>query len=120
MALYEYLFTPAKKSGQDNLLIETQRNAMPDATTPGSTAATPQTVRGRRIAALQLQIAELQDAVHTVLTTGKSYTLSNSHAVTRADVADIQAELAALRAELAALFSGSSFHPLRLEPTKFF
>ena len=101
----------------------------PSATTPSASAAadilsggaaTPQTVRGRRIAQLQLQIAELQDAVHTVLTTGKSYTLSNSHAVTRADVADIQAELAALRAELAALFSGSSFHPLRLEPTKFF
>ena len=93
---------------------------MPDNPISGSTAATPQTVRGRRIAQLQLQIAELQDAVHTVLTTGKSYTLSNSHAVTRADVADIQAELAALRAELSTLLYGSNYHPLRLEPTKFF
>ena len=84
------------------------------------TTTGPTTVRGRRILQLQLQIAELQDADHTVLTTGKSYTLSNSHAVTQADVADIQAELAALRSELAALLSGSSFQPMRLEPTKFF
>lgn len=93
---------------------------MPDNPISGSTAATPQTVRGRRIAALQLQIAELQDAVHTVLTTGQSYSLSNSHAVTSADVADIQAELAALRAELAALLSNHTFHPLRHVPTKFY
>ena len=93
---------------------------MPDSTDSSVpvTGATP--YRGRRILQLQLQIAELQDAVHTVLTTGKSYTLSNSHAVTRADVADIQAELAALRSELAALLSGSSFQPMRLEPTKLF
>ena len=97
---------------------------MSDTPLPASEAeqasTTPSTARGRRILQLQLQIAELQDAVHTVLTTGKSYTLSNSHAVTRADVADIQAELAALRSELAALLSGSSFQPMRLEPTKFF
>lgn len=89
-------------------------------TTSVPISGTTMTVRGRRIKQLQLQIAELQDAVHTVLTTGKSYTLSNSHAVTRADVADIQAELAALRAELAALLSNHTFQPLRHVPTKFY
>jgi hypothetical protein len=78
------------------------------------------TYRGRRILQLQLQIAELQDAVHTVLTGGKSYTLSNSHAVTRADIADIQSELAALRSELASLLRGAAYSPMRLEPTKFY
>ena len=78
------------------------------------------TYRGRRIQELQSQIHDLTEAVHTVLTTGKSYTLSNSHAVTRADVADIQSELAALKAELAALLGRTSYNPLRLEPTKFF
>ena len=93
---------------------------MPDSTDSSVPVTGATTYRGRRILQLQLQIAELQDAVHTVLTTGKSYTLSNSHMVTRADVADIQAELAALRSELAALLSESSFQPMRLEPTKFF
>lgn len=97
---------------------------MSDDTTSASvaeqTTTGPTTVRGRRIQELTQKIAELQDAVHTVLTTGKSYTLSNSHAVTSADVADIQAELAALRQELAALLTGSNYHPMRLEPTKFF
>lgn len=88
---------------------------------PTSAGATsPTTYRGQRIQQLQQQIAELQDAVRTVLTTGKSYTLSNSHAVTRADIADIQSELAALRTELAALLRGSVYQPMRLEPTKFY
>ena len=93
---------------------------MPDSTDSTVTVTGATTYRGRRIQELTQQIAELQDAVHTVLTTGKSYTLSNSHAVTSADVADIQAELAALRSELAALLTGSNYHPMRLEPTKFF
>lgn len=92
---------------------------MPENTTP-VTISGATTYRGRRIQELMQQIAELQDAVHTVLTTGKSYQLSNSHSVTSADVADIQSELAALRSELAALLTGSNYHPMRLEPTKFF
>lgn len=78
------------------------------------------TYRGRRIQQLQQQISELRQAVSVVLTTGKSYTLSNSHSVTRADVADIQSELAALKSELSALLRGGVFQPMRLEPTKFF
>ena len=75
---------------------------------------------GRRIRQLETEIAELRTAVHEVLTTGKSYTLSNSHAVTRADVADIQEQLASKKAELSSLLSGHSFCPLRREPTKFY
>ena len=75
---------------------------------------------GRRIRQLETEIAELRTAVHEVLTTGKSYTLSNSHAVTRADVADIQSQLASKKSELCALLSGHSFCPLRREPTKFY
>ena len=82
--------------------------------------APPATYRGRRIQELQAQISELSTAVHTVLTTGKSYTLSNSHAVTRADVADIQSELAALKSELAALLCRRQYEPLRHVPTKFY
>lgn len=91
---------------------------MADSTT-SVTVSGATTYRGRRIQQLQQEIAELETAVTTVLTTGKSYTLSNSHAVTRADVADIQSELAALRSELASLLRGASFSPVRLEPTKF-
>lgn len=75
---------------------------------------------GRRIRQLETEIAELRTAVHEVLTTGKSYTLSNSHAVTRADVADIQEQLASKKAELSSLLSGHHFSPLRREPTKFY
>jgi len=78
------------------------------------------TYRGRRIQQLRAQIAELEQAVSAVLTTGKSYTLSNSHAVTRADIADIQSQLAALKQELASLLTSGGYHPMRLEPTKFF
>ena len=95
-------------------------NTTPSASEAEPTLTTPSTVRGRRIQELQAQIHDLTEAVHTVLTTGKSYTLSNSHAVTRADVADIQSELAALKAELAALLGHTAYHPLRLEPTKYF
>jgi hypothetical protein len=94
---------------------------MSDDTTIEPVAVTGATTcRGRRIEELQGRISELSAAVRTVLTTGKSYTLSNSHAVTRADVADIQSELAALKAELAALLGRSQYNPLRLESTKFF
>ena len=78
------------------------------------------TYRGTRIRQLQAEISELQAAVTAVLTTGKSYTLSNSHAVTRADVADIQSELAAKKQELSALLTRGQYQPIRLEPTKFF
>lgn len=78
------------------------------------------TYRGRRIQQLQAEIAELETAVTTVLNTGKSYTLSNSHSVTRADVADIQAELAAKKSLLASLLTNRAYHPLRREPTKFY
>jgi hypothetical protein len=91
---------------------------MSDTTPVTITGAT--TYRGQRIQQLQQQIAELEAAKSAVLTTGKSYTLSNSHAVTRADIADIQSELAALRTELAALLRGSVYQPMRLEPTKFY
>lgn len=78
------------------------------------------TYRGRRIQQLQEQIAELETAVSTVLTTGKSYSLSNSHAVTRADVSEIQSELAAKKQELASLLTNRPFQPMRHMPTKFF
>ena len=78
------------------------------------------TYRGRRIQQLQEQIAELETAITTVLTTGKSYSLSNSHAVTRADVSEIQSELAAKKQELASLLTNRPFQPLRHIPTKFF
>ena len=78
------------------------------------------TYRGRRIPQLQEQIAELETAVSTVLTTGKSYSLSNSHAVTRADVSEIQSELAAKKQELACLLYNRPFNPMRHMPTKFF
>ena len=95
---------------------------MADTTTPlditGSTA--PTTYRGLRIQQLQAEISELSLAVTTVLTTGKSYTLSNSHSVTRADVAEIQSELAAKKAELASLLTRNSYQPMRLVPTKFY
>lgn len=87
-------------------------------TTVSVTGAT--TYRGQRIQQLEQQIAELEQAKNDVLTTGKSYTLSNSHTVTAADIADIQSELAALRTELAALLRGSVYQPMRLEPTKFY
>lgn len=101
---------------------------MPDNNPPSASAAEPTsavqaqpaTYRGRRIQQLQAEISELSAAVMTVLTTGKSYTLSNSHAVTSADVADIQAELAAKKQELASILSGRDFSPLRMQPTKFF
>lgn len=78
------------------------------------------TYRGRRIQQLQQEINELETAVHTVLTTGKSYTLSNSHAVTRADVSDIESQLAAKKQELACLLYNRPFNPMRHMPTKFF
>ena len=96
----------------------------PDNTTPAASASVAvtgaTTYRGQRIQYIQRRITELERAAYTVLTTCRSYTLSNSHAVTRADIADIQSELAALKSELAALLRGSAFQPMRLEPTKFF
>ena len=91
---------------------------MSDTTPVTVTGAT--TYRGQRIQQLQQQISELEQAKSVVLTTGKSYTLSNSHAVTRADIDAIQSELAALKTELAALLRGSVYQPMRLEPTKFY
>ena len=85
-----------------------------------SGATTTQTVRQRRIMQLQAEIGELETALHTVLTTGKSYTLSNSHAVTRADATSIREQLSALRTELTGLLHLSgTFTPLTLVPTKF-
>ena len=78
------------------------------------------TYRGRRIEFLQAQIAELETAVRTVLTTGVSYSLSNSHSVTRANVADIQSQLAVMKSELAGLLLNRPYQPLRREPTKFY
>lgn len=78
------------------------------------------TYRGRRIQQLQEQIAKLETAVSTILTTGKSYSLSNSHAVTRADVSDIESQLAAKKQELASLLTNRPFQPMRHMPTKFF
>ena len=86
------------------------------------TAAAPSalTVRQRRILQLQSEIGELETALHAVLTTGKSYTLSNSHSVTKADAVDIREQLSALRTELAGLLQlAGSFTPLTLVPTKF-
>jgi repressor of nif and glnA expression len=91
---------------------------MSDTTPVTITGAT--TYRGQRIQQLQQQISELETAKSVVLTTGKSYSLSNSHAVTRADIDAIQSELAALKTELAALLRGSVYQPMRLEPTKFY
>ena len=82
--------------------------------------APPATYRGRRIRQLEQQISDLETAANEVLTTGKSYTLSNSHAVTRADLADIESQLAAKKAELASILSGRPFQPLRHIPTKFY
>lgn len=85
-----------------------------------SSAAAPLTVRQRRIKQLEHEIGELETALHTVLTTGKSYTLSNSHAVTRSDASSIREQLSALRTELAGLLRmGGTFTPLTLVPTKF-
>ena len=78
------------------------------------------TVRQRRIMQLQAEITDLEAALHEVLTTGKSYTLSNSHAVTRADVSDIESQLAAKKQELACLLYNRPFNPMRHMPTKFF
>lgn len=77
------------------------------------------TYRGTRIRQLEHERDDLREALHTVLTTGKSYTLSNSHAVTRADVADLQSRLSAVNQELASLIARTQYQPLRREPTKF-
>ena len=91
----------------------------PDTTTPVAvTGAT--TYRGRRIRQLEQERDDLREALHTVLTTGKSYTLSNSHAVTRADVADLESRLSAVNQELAELMMRKPFSTLRREPTKFY
>jgi hypothetical protein len=90
-----------------------------DTTTPVAVSGAT-TYRGRRIKFLQTQIAELETAVRTVLTTGVSYSLSNSHSVTRANVADIQSQLAAMKSELAGLLLHRQYQPLRREPTKFY
>lgn len=78
------------------------------------------TYRGTRIRQLEQERDDLREALHTVLTTGKSYTLSNSHAVTRADVADLQSRLSAVNQELASLMTRTTYQPLRREPTKFY
>ena len=78
------------------------------------------TYRGRRIRQLEQERDDLREALHTVLTTGKSYTLSNSHAVTRADVADLESRLSAVNQELAELMMRKPFSTLRREPTKFY
>ena len=78
------------------------------------------TYRGRRIRQLEQERDDLREAIHTVLTTGKSYTLSNSHAVTRADVADLESRLSAVNQELADLMLRKPFSTLRREPTKFY
>lgn len=93
---------------------------MSDTDTTPVTITGATTYRGKRIQQLQAEIAELETAVTTVLNTGKSYTLSNSHSVTRADVADIQAELAAKKSLLASLLTNRAYQPLRREPTKFY
>lgn len=101
-------------------------------TTPSSASAAEQTVsgvpaplapttyRGTRIRELEAERDDLRKALHTVLTTGKSYTLSNSHAVTRADSAWIEARLSAVNAELADLMLRRPYTGLRREPTKFY
>ena len=78
------------------------------------------TYRGRRIRQLEQERDDLREALHTVLTTGKSYTLSNSHAVARADVADLESRLSAVNQELAELMMRKPFSTLRREPTKFY
>ena len=78
------------------------------------------TYRGRRIQQLEQERDDLREALRTVLTTGKSYTLSNSHAVTRADVADLESRLSAVNQELADLMMCRPYQGLRREPTKFF
>jgi len=78
------------------------------------------TYRGTRIQQLEQERDDLRAALHTVLTTGKSYTLSNSHAVTRADVADLESRLAAVNQELADLMTRRPYQPLRRVPTKFY
>lgn len=88
---------------------------------PTSAGATsPTTYRGTRIRQLEQERDDLREALHTVLTTGKSYTLSNSHSVTRADVADLQSRLSAVNQELASLMMRTAYQPLRREPTKFY
>lgn len=100
---------------------------MSDNTTSASEAeqtaqvqAPPATYRGTRIRQLEQERDDLREALHTVLTTGKSYTLSNSHSVTRADVADLQSRLSAVNQELASLMTRTTYQPLRREPTKFY
>ena len=101
---------------------------MSDNTTPSASAAEPTsavqappaTYRGTRIRQLEQERDDLREALHIVLTTGKSYTLSNSHAVTRADVADLQSRLSAVNQELAGLMKRTAYQPLRREPTKFY
>ena len=100
---------------------------MSDITTSASEAerttqvqAPPATYRGTRIRQLEQERDDLREALHTVLTTGKSYTLSNSHAVTRADVADLQSRLSAVNQELRDLMTRIPYQPLRREPTKFY
>lgn len=78
------------------------------------------TYRGNRIRQLERERDELRVAIHEVLTTGKSYTLSNSHTVTAADVADMQSRLSAVNQELANLMTRRPYTPLRREPTKFY
>ena len=80
--------------------------------------AAPATYRGRRIRQLEQERDDLRAALHAVLTEGKSYTLSNSHSVTSADVADIESRLAAVNQELAELMMRKPFSTLRREPTK--
>ena len=90
-------------------------------TTPLAVAVTGATTyRGRRIQELEQERDDLREALHTVLTTGKSYTLSNSHAVTRADVPEIESRLSAVNQELADLMMRTPYQPLRRVPTKFY
>lgn len=96
----------------------------PDNITPPTSASVAvsgaTTYRGKRIQQLEQERDDLREALHTVLTTGKSYTLSNSHAVTRADVADLESRLSAVNRELADLMMRRPFEPLRRVSTKFF
>ncbi len=105
---------------------------MPDSTdntsTPSANAAEqtaqvqnpPATYRDTRIRQLEQERDDLREAIHTVLTSGKSYTLSNSHSVTRADVADLQSRLSAVNQELRDLMVRRPYQPLRRESTKFY
>lgn len=93
-------------------------NTPPASASVAVTGAT--TYRGRRIQQLEQERDDLRAALHTVLTTGKSYTLSNSHAVTRADVAEVESRLSAVNQELAELMMCRPFSSLRREPTKFY